>query len=151
VEHWVIDASVLVQAVVRDTYTNHVFALFATLPPDTEPALHIPEFCMLECTNVLWKRARFESQDSQQITLGLQNLLQLPLTYYKATTLLPRALAIGLAHGLAVYDSVYIALAETLGHPLITVDQRQAQAARAAGVALKPITDFAPLDSDSTP
>jgi hypothetical protein len=32
---------------------------------------------------------------------------------------------------------------DALGYPLITVDQKQAAAAQAEGVALKPITDFA--------
>ena len=53
-----------------------------------------------------------------------------------------RALEIGLKHELAVYDSVYIALAEQLGHPLITDDSRQATAASAEGITLKAITDF---------
>jgi predicted nucleic acid-binding protein len=56
--------------------------------------------------------------------------------------LLPRALEIGLNNQLAVYDSVHIALAEKLGLPLITVDAKQATAATASGVVLKPITDF---------
>jgi predicted nucleic acid-binding protein len=48
-----------------------------------------------------------------------------------------------LRHQIVVYDSVYIAIAEQVGAPLITADQKQAQAAAAEGVTLKPITDFA--------
>jgi predicted nucleic acid-binding protein len=58
------------------------------------------------------------------------------------TGLLTRWLQIGLAHQLALYDSVYLALAEKLRYPLITVDERQAKAAAALGLILKSITDF---------
>jgi len=55
---------------------------------------------------------------------------------------MPRALEIGLKHQLAIYDSIYIALAEKLNYPLITVDQKQAKASQAEGVTLKNIADF---------
>jgi len=47
-----------------------------------------------------------------------------------------------LKHQLAIYDSIYIALAEKLNYPLITVDQKQAKASQAEGVTLKNIADF---------
>jgi len=55
---------------------------------------------------------------------------------------MPRALEIGLKHQLAIYDSIYIALAEKLNYPLITVDQKQAKASQAEGITLKNIADF---------
>lgn len=58
--------------------------------------------------------------------------------------LLPRALQIGLSSQLALYDSLYIAMALNLGCPLVTLDDRQAKGAIASGVSLKPITDFSP-------
>lgn len=149
-EHWVVDASVLAQAFVKDNYSAQIFSLLATAGSSAESTIHVPEFCVLECTNVLWKRARFEDQDRQQTMLGLQNLLALPLVLYYASPLMPRALEIGLAHNLAVYDSLYIALAETLSCPLITVDRRQSQAAEAAGITLKAITDFTAPDAPET-
>ncbi len=59
--------------------------------------------------------------------------------------LLPRALQIGLSSQLALCDSLYIAMALNLNCPLITLDDRQANAAIISGVTLKPITDFSPL------
>jgi len=73
----------------------------------------------------------------------LRDLIGLPLTLQPVIALLERSLEIGLAHQLAVYDSLYIALAERLALPLITADTKQEAAARAVGVTLKPITDFA--------
>ncbi len=43
---------------------------------------------------------------------------------------------------LAIYDSLYIALAQSLDLPLITVDERQSVAATASGIIVKPISDF---------
>ena len=48
----------------------------------------------------------------------------------------------GLRYELAIYDSIYIAMAERLNCELITIDRRQANAARSMGVKLKPIGDF---------
>lgn len=60
--------------------------------------------------------------------------------------LLSRALELGLKHQLAIYDSLYIALAESLDCPFITVDSRQEAAAKAEGIVIKPVTDFPPLN-----
>ena len=59
-------------------------------------------------------------------------MLTLPLQMQPVYNLLPQALQIGLAHQLAVYDSLYIALALSLNCPLVTVDDLQLQAAIAA-------------------
>ncbi|WP_414584947.1 type II toxin-antitoxin system VapC family toxin [Scytonema sp. PCC 10023] len=104
--------------------------------------LHIPEFCLLECTNVLWKQVRFHGLppiNAEQIT---QELLRLPFQVESVSHLLPNALEIGLTYQLAVYDSLYIALAQYLGLPLITVDDRQSVAATASCVVVKPVDDF---------
>ncbi|HEX9839781.1 MAG TPA: type II toxin-antitoxin system VapC family toxin [Anaerolineales bacterium] len=69
----------------------------------------------------------------------------LPLTVMLVRDLLPRGLQIGLTHQLALYDSVYIALAEKLNYPLITADERQERAASAEGITIKALTDFSPM------
>ncbi|MBW4441289.1 MAG: type II toxin-antitoxin system VapC family toxin [Plectolyngbya sp. WJT66-NPBG17] len=61
---------------------------------------------------------------------------------YRQASILQRALQIGSKYQLAVYDSVFIALAEQLNVPLISVDERQVRAAIAQNVTIKPITDF---------
>lgn len=104
--------------------------------------LHIPEFCLLECTNVLWKQVRFHGLPQPNAEQIIQELLRLPFQVESVSHLLPSALQIGLAHQLAVYDSLYIALAQHLSLPLITVDDRQSVAATASCVVVKPIGDF---------
>ncbi|MEQ8998614.1 MAG: type II toxin-antitoxin system VapC family toxin [Coleofasciculus sp. B1-GNL1-01] len=59
--------------------------------------------------------------------------------------LLPSALQIGLSYQLALYDSLYIALAVDLNCPLVTVDDRHRNGAIASDVVVKPITDFSPV------
>ena len=138
---YVVDASVVIKVLVNEEYTNNARALFH---PDhvANVTLLLPEFVLIECTNILWKYVRFHGM-SEATAKRLAELLQkLPLERAQITFVLPRALEIGLTHELAVYDSVYIALAETLHYPLITVDRRQAQAAQTAGITLKAITDF---------
>jgi predicted nucleic acid-binding protein len=74
--------------------------------------LYVPEFCLLECTNVLWKQVRFHKLPVSEAERLTTDLVGLPLTIVPVTGMLPRALEIGLAHQLAIYDSMYIALAE---------------------------------------
>ncbi|MCL1469263.1 type II toxin-antitoxin system VapC family toxin [Argonema antarcticum] len=140
---YVVDASVVIKYFLTETYTPEVRVLVAGMSGDNR--LYIPEFCPIECVNVLWSNVRFRGliqTDAEQFVI---DLLDLPFQIVPVKNLLPRALQIGLTHQLAVYDSLYIALALDMGFPLITVDDKQLNAATACGVVIKPITDFWPL------
>lgn len=67
----------------------------------------------------------------------LEGLISLPLNLAEAERLLSRSLTIALTHSLAVYDSVYIALAQQYTCPLVTLDRRQQTAAENAGVVVR--------------
>lgn len=138
--HYVIDASVVVQLLITDTYSAETENLFDSVEDGNK--LVVPEFGLLECTNVLWKHVRFHNLPQADAERLVKDLIQLDIVVTPATGLMPRALEIGLKHQLAIYDSIYIALAEKLNYPLITVDQRQAKASQAEGITLKDITDF---------
>lgn len=137
---YIVDASVVVQYMITDTYTAYARALFLNLTQHDK--IHVPEFCLLECTNVLWKQVRFNGMNASDASILVTELTLLPLDVTASKLILHRALEIGVQHQLAVYDSTYIALAKRLGYPLVTVDVRQADAARAVGVTLKSVTDF---------
>ena len=141
---YIVDASVVIQRLIRDTYTEQTRALFSQLTEADN--LIVPEFCLLECTNVLWKQVRFQGMAQSQAELLVNDLAALPLVIMRGRDLLQHGLQIGLRHQLAVYDSVYIALALKLNYPLITVDERQERAAAAEGVTIKALTDFKPLN-----
>ena len=120
--HYLVDTSIVIQHLLSDVHTVYAEALFEGLG-DTV-MIHVPEFCFIECTNVLWKRVRFHGLPQSVAEGLLNNLLALPITVVPTAGVLKRSLQIGLRHQLAVYDSMYIALAETLALPLITDDQR---------------------------
>lgn len=141
---YIVDASITVQLVIQDIHTPEVKILFAGV--DQGDKLIIPEFGLLECANVLWKQVRFHDVPPEKAAKHIKDLQEFDLQIFPVIGLLPRALEIGLRHQLAVYDSVYIALAEQMTYPLITDDKRQAKAAQAEGVSLKAITDFTRSD-----
>jgi predicted nucleic acid-binding protein len=92
--------------------------------------------------NVLWKQVRFHNMPSADAEQLINNLLALPLRIVPVSGLLLTGFQTGLKYQLAVYDSIYIALAVQYRYPLISVDQSQMRAALLEGVTLKPITDF---------
>jgi len=137
---YIVDASVVVQLLVTDSHSAETKALFTSVKEGNK--LIVPEFGLLECTNVLWKHVRFHGLQQADAEKQINILLALDVVIVPTVGLMPRALAIGLKHQLAVYDSIYITLAQKLNHPLITVDQKQSKAAQAEGVILKLVTDF---------
>lgn len=112
---FVIDASVLIQAYVREPDSARVQTLLANLEKPEPDELNVPEFCLLECTNILWKHVRFHNMPVRTVQQALDAMSALPLEIYPVIELLPRALALGLEHQLAIYDLLYIALAEGPG------------------------------------
>src|SRR5574341_218667 len=140
--NYVVDASIVITYLIQEAYTSYVEAFFdQATPTDT---LSVPEFCLLECANVIWKQVRFHNMMPQQARLLLRDLRTLPLKRAPVKRLLDTALDIGMRHQLVIYDSAYIALAQRSAYPLITADEPQRRAALAEGISLKPITDFTP-------
>jgi predicted nucleic acid-binding protein len=137
---YIVDTSIIMQRFIRETYTEQTRRLFERLTKPDE--FHIPQFGLVECVNVFWKKVRFEAMPQAEADILASDLLSYPFTILPVEDVLPRALQIGIAHKLAIYDSVHIAMAEKYTHPLITADAGQEAAARAIGVTIKPITDF---------
>ncbi len=139
---WVIDTSVLIKGFVREKDSLRAKTLMTQLLSQDPPVLHIPETCLAECANVLWKQVRFHGTSVTDAKLALHNLINLNLTVYPSNLLLQRALEIALEHTLAVYDALYLALAQQMNLPLITVDARQRDIAEKLYIQIKPLTDF---------
>jgi predicted nucleic acid-binding protein len=152
VVRYVADSSIIAQAVVADSNSPRVDTLLAGLilrPPAAE--LWTPDLYQVECANVIWKRVKFLGLAEQDGRDLLARLIQLPLVVVQFGPFLARGLEIGMAQNLAIYDSLYIALAEKLNCELITEDAKQAVAAQAAGVRLKSIDDFQPFSTAPWP
>jgi predicted nucleic acid-binding protein len=115
------------------------------LPPEQEPLatearmvlrnyssgdcrLVVPDLFWPEMGNVLWKAARSgrispQSCDAAVETLELSGIRTVP-----SLPLLKNAIAIALAFGRPVYDCEYVALAVESNTPLLTADERLANA-----------------------
>jgi len=106
---YVVDASVLGHYLDLDTYTAEVTHLLAGLVRGDH--LYIPEFCLLECTNILWKHVRFNGLPHADAAATLADLLKLPFQIIAVQPFLSQALQISLNPPLAVYDALYVALA----------------------------------------
>lgn len=138
----VVDTSVLIQAFIRDSETARARSVVNQILLNAAFRVHTVEFTLVECANVLWKQTRFHGVDRAGVRQSLTNILALPLIVEPLANVLPSALVIAMDSGLAVYDSVQIALAQRLQLPLLTVDRKQAEIAASLGVTLKPLSDF---------
>ncbi len=138
--NYIVDASIIADFLLPGNYTANAEALIRSVDGGTN--LLVPEFCLVECTNALWKRVRRQEISREEAERLSRDVPTLPLTLISVKAMLTHALQIGLTHQLAIYDSIYIALAEKYTYPLITADEKQEMAARTIGVTIKPITDF---------
>lgn len=91
--------------------------------------LHVPELCDLEVAAFV-RELVLRGNASGDVAGGLlASYFLLPLERHSHTRLLRRVLS--LWANFTAYDAVYVALAEELGAPLLTLDARLAHATRA--------------------
>jgi predicted nucleic acid-binding protein len=90
-------------------------------------SLHAPELLDLEVAQVLRRLAREGALSAARAEQAIQDLLDLRLTRYPHSVLLPRIWQ--LRHNLSAYDAAYVVLAEKLGATLLTRDARLVSAA----------------------
>ena len=110
---------------------------------------HAPDFVLVECANVLWKKARRgEIGDPEAF---LQELLRIGdvLTLHPTRDLLPAAASMAGQLDHPVYDCLYVACAEQTGSALLTDDRKLAgKAARRLPVpAVLALDDAAAVES----
>ena len=114
----VVDASVLVNALADDTADGDR----ARERLGRDPSLHAPDLVDLEVLSVLARAAARGDLDERRATLARVDLRDLPLHRYPHLPFLERIWTLHLA--VAAYTAVYVALAETLGCPLLSADPR---------------------------
>jgi predicted nucleic acid-binding protein len=95
-----------------------------TLGPNQ--VLHAPHLLDAEIVQVLRRFERLGIIDAKRAQQALEDLRALRLVRHPHEPLLDRIWA--LRHNLSAYDALYVALAEGLAAPLVTLDQRIADA-----------------------
>lgn len=90
------------------------------------PGLHAPHLLDLEVANVLRRLVQRRVVSDRRAWHALEDLVELALHRYSHVPFVDRIWQ--LRSNLSAYDASYVALAEALGAPLVTIDQRLAGA-----------------------
>lgn len=132
---WVIDTSALIRLYVPDgPLHSEVETAFNRAASGAELVL-APELLLAEAANVLLRKRRRGELSAQELGELLQALGSLPIRFCGHADLILPACALAEAHGLSVYDALYLALAERHGAQLITSDDALDKVARKLGLA----------------
>lgn len=126
----VIDASVLLKVYLPD---EEAIASVDNLMRDHQQgrlSLAAPALLRYEVANALRTAAYRGRISNQQASDAFSMLLEAPLMYYDSTQMLKEALQIALELQYPVYDSVYLALAQSLGKWCYTGDWKLYRAFR---------------------
>ena len=119
----VIDASVAVKWVLPEPGSERAGVLLGAVASG-DLAIEIPDICIAEITNVLWKRCRprdeLTPRQARQAQALLLDVLPVPTP---SVQLVPVALEIALTYRHSVFDCLYVALAERRNCPLVTADR----------------------------
>jgi predicted nucleic acid-binding protein len=133
-ETFVVDASVGVKLFVDEPGAAEAERLFGLLGQAPPHVIAIPDLFFIECANVFRSRAHRRLMSAEEARKAFAILRALPLQTVASPELTPLALDLALTHGLSVYDATYAALAERLGAPLVTADQKLVKTLEDTGV-----------------
>jgi predicted nucleic acid-binding protein len=116
-----LDTSVVVKWFVPEEDSEKALSL-RRAQEDRELQLYAPEVLLMELANAL----RYSSEFSpREITAALETPFDLDILLIPfSLDALNSAVALSLGRDLAVYDAYFLALARTLGIPLITADRK---------------------------
>ena len=114
----VVDASVATKWVVEETHSDKATLLLAY------EARHAPDHWQAEAVSVLWSKVFRGDLTAADAEERMTVLMRAPVIGARIAGLLPRAFAISVAREVTIYDSLYVALAEQLGIPMVTADAR---------------------------
>ena len=117
----VIDASVAVKWFLPENHSSEAL-LIRDKFVDGECKLIAPDLMLSELANVLWKRR--ESIDEATALDIIRDLLALGVGLVPSEQIIVRAYRLASGHNRTVYDSMYLALAESRNCDMVTADER---------------------------
>lgn len=120
----VLDACVGIKLFLEEQHSPEVERLVEAAVQDKGGSLFVPDLFFVECANVLWKRVRRGEFPESTALKYLAHLHGLALPATPTSDLMERALQLACQCGISAYDGCYAALAEQLGIPLLTADER---------------------------
>ena len=133
---YVLDASVAAKWFVRQLEPDRTQALFIREGHMAgQCRLIIPEFGLLEVVNAIRYSPRAKEADGRA-ALDLQRDLNME-SYPLSWDLLRKANAIAWAIKIAIYDALYVALAEAVGFPLLTADDALVKKMKGHSIVLR--------------
>ncbi len=130
----VIDASALAAIVLREEGWETLL--------DSSDVFVSVELALKEAANAIWAASLSGSVSPSQAEEAFSVLREMftggVVETRPQSELIDGAFRLALRRGITVYDSLYVVLAASEGLPLLTLDGRQAEAARAEGVEVLP-------------
>jgi predicted nucleic acid-binding protein len=122
-DRWVVDANVVLKLFVDEPPSKDAHAFLAPIKTESEGRFHVPDFLYTEATNVFWKYVRRGDMTLDEAIEHLRELRAMALIRARTEDLLESALRLAHQHDVSGYDAAYLALADQLGAPLVTLDQ----------------------------
>ena len=115
----VIDASVAIKWFAPESLSREAAHLL-----DGGDALFAPDFLLVECGNIIWKKVRLGELTRADGDVALGALRSGPIDFVGTRPFVERALH--LAHEIEhpLYDCLYLAAAEAVGATVVTADRR---------------------------
>ncbi len=97
-----------------------------------------PSLAIGEVANAVWKQVALRNvmnlTEARQALKILKSMLDVNIAVYESRDVIEEAFDIAVRRKITVYDAIYIALARKTGSALVTLDQKQAEAATSEGV-----------------
>ena len=120
---YVIDAGVVVKWFIQEEDSDIAHQLLTRYLQGLDTPI-APELLISECGNVFWRKHRQGDITTEEATENIKDLLELDIVLVSVSSLVQPALQLAMQHQRTVYDSLYLALSENRGCPLITSDER---------------------------
>jgi predicted nucleic acid-binding protein len=119
VTRFVVDSSVVIKWSVPEVHSADALHY---LDPDLER--DVPELLLAEVSNILWKKVGRRELSPMEAERIAADVGQADLNVHTMRPLFEAGLRIALATGRMAYDSIYLALADSLSTRLVTADRR---------------------------